>query len=347
MVLGTQAGFFATDSSNITFIGSSAGFYASGSSNSTFIGYQAGNLVTGSINSTFIGYQAGNKASSSVGATLVGYQAGANQSGINYSTFFGYLVGNNNNSTGLLGVNNIIIGTNITVSSSMSNQINIGGLIFGSGSYGTVGGNPSSGSANGSVGINQPNPKYTLDVSGSVNGTTYNVTNGIVPQEQYMTFTSSYTLTNSTALQKIFGGTPNGMITLATSSLYFFECILSVTNMSATTGNASFNILGSGSVLLASASWVAYGSDTTTPATAATISGIYVNAISSSTNIITASTGTGMYVYIKGSLRTKAGGTLQPSLGLTSANAAIVDQQSYFKIYQAGTGSGVGVGIIT
>jgi len=69
------------------------------------------------------------------------------------------------------GSNNIVIGTNIGLPTSVNNQINIGGLIFGSGSNalsGSAAGFQSiTGSANGSVGINQPNPRYTLDVSGS------------------------------------------------------------------------------------------------------------------------------------------------------------------------------------
>jgi hypothetical protein len=65
-----------------------------------------------------------------------------------------------------IGANNIIIGKSVTLPNGYANGINLGGLIFGSGSNSSVGSN-FSGSANGRVGINQPTPAFSLDVSGS------------------------------------------------------------------------------------------------------------------------------------------------------------------------------------
>jgi hypothetical protein len=70
-----------------------------------------------------------------------------------------------------VGTNNIIIGTNITLPPQTINSINIGGTIFTTGSYSTLIGNPSSGSAMGRVGINVYPPIYSLQVSGSTSST--------------------------------------------------------------------------------------------------------------------------------------------------------------------------------
>jgi len=70
-----------------------------------------------------------------------------------------------------IGSNNIIIGTGISLPTAYANGINIAGLIFGSGSTFNTTTTVVSGSANGRIGINQPFPQYSLDVSGSGNYT--------------------------------------------------------------------------------------------------------------------------------------------------------------------------------
>ena len=68
--------------------------------------------------------------------------------------------------------NNIIIGTNITLADGTTDSINIGGILFGTGSYNTITGDPYSGSVGGGkIGVNITNPSYSLDVSGSGNYT--------------------------------------------------------------------------------------------------------------------------------------------------------------------------------
>ena len=86
-----------------------------------------------------------------------------------FSTLIGYRVGDNVDTVAASSIksNNIIIGTNITLNSGRQDSINLGGLIFGTGSYSTIAGNPFSGSANGRIGINQPLPQFNFDVSGS------------------------------------------------------------------------------------------------------------------------------------------------------------------------------------
>ena len=84
----------------------------------------------------------------------------------------GYYVGSNTNTSTSIGTGNIIIGNNITIPPGTQNSINLGAIIFATGSYSTLGaGNLYSGSQAGvgRVGINKVTPIYTLDVSGSGN----------------------------------------------------------------------------------------------------------------------------------------------------------------------------------
>jgi hypothetical protein len=69
-----------------------------------------------------------------------------------------------------IGTNNIIIGTSVTLEDGRQDSINIGGIIFGTGSYynndNTI--NSFTGSAGGRIGINVTNPTHNLEVSGTV-----------------------------------------------------------------------------------------------------------------------------------------------------------------------------------
>ena len=147
--LGAGQDTAATIYSNM--IGSPAGVSARSASYSNFIGVGAGSFATLASGSNFIGYGAGNFAASASNSNLFGYNVGR-----------GDIDGNT------IGPNNIIIGTNISLPYNYRNGINIGGILFGSGSYATPTGNVFSGSVgNGRIGINQPTPSFNLDVSGS------------------------------------------------------------------------------------------------------------------------------------------------------------------------------------
>jgi len=178
--VGEQAGYNSSNSANSTLVGAFAGFGAYSSSFITAIGYSAGISMSNAGNATVIGPFAGYGSIGSIGSNSQGIYAGAATSGSIYSTFVGpyagyqmsgssysNVIGYNAGFRSTLGNNNIIIGTEVTLASGSSNSINIGGLIFGSGSYFSTS-SVSSGSANGYVGINQPNPQYSLDVSGSI-----------------------------------------------------------------------------------------------------------------------------------------------------------------------------------
>jgi hypothetical protein len=178
--LGTIAGALSGNADNSIFMGSAAGYEAAGSSTSNFIGYQAGFFAQDSNYSNFIGNQAGQYSSLATSSNFIGNQAGqysgannsnffgtlagAEVSNSHYSNFIGYFAGRGNN----LGRNNILIGTNIGLPSGSRDRINIAGLIYGTGSYFNTSGAVFSGSANGRIGINQPNPQKEFDVSGSI-----------------------------------------------------------------------------------------------------------------------------------------------------------------------------------
>lgn len=183
--LGTQAGASAVNASNSNFIGVTAGYSASYSNASNFIGDEAGyNAFSASIsnfigkgagngainadNSNFIGFNAGYQASFAYSSNFMGLYAGDSATSASYSTFLGFNAGRNFAGTGVKS-NNIIIGTNITFENDRKDSINLGGVIFATGSYSTLSGTPFSGSVtNARVGINKSLPQYTLDVSGSV-----------------------------------------------------------------------------------------------------------------------------------------------------------------------------------
>ena len=168
--IGYVAGYSASYSSYSNFIGWYAGYEATQAYISNFIGANAGYSATNAIESNFIGDGAGSFAINAKYSNFFGTLSGEDASNASYSNLIGYRTGKRVTSNGI-GTNNIIIGNSITLENDRRDSINIGGLIFGTGSYysagtGTTG--ISSGSANGRIGINIVNPTQALDVSGSV-----------------------------------------------------------------------------------------------------------------------------------------------------------------------------------
>jgi len=113
------------DSSNNTYVGVGAGnSYSntlSGNSNLTVLGVNAGGATNNVTNSIYVGTSAGNAASSSDSVIAIGVSAIAGGSN---NIFVG-------NSTGNAGSNNILIGHNLQPASTVSNQLNINGFVYG------------------------------------------------------------------------------------------------------------------------------------------------------------------------------------------------------------------------
>jgi len=164
------------------------------------------------------------------------------------------------------------------------------------------------------------------------------------PEENFVALTSTYTLTSTTSSQKLFNATTNGALAVAGSTSYFFECQFRLSSMSATSGNTKFDLLGAGTATLTSTAWSASGVDNTSPATSASSSASYTAASISSTNVVAAGTGTGVFVTIQGIFRVNAGGTIIPSVALTTAAAAVVGVNSYFKCRPIGSNTVTTVG---
>lgn len=164
-----------------------------------------------------------------------------------------------------------------------------------------------------------------------------NGSNALIQEMFFAALTADYTLASQTAVQKLFNVPTNGALTLPASTSYMFECLLSLTTMSATSGNFLFSLLGGGTASLTSALYLATGLDATTPATAAALSGSLTAAGASTGDIVVAATGTAAAVLIKGIVRVNAAGTIIPSIGLTTAAAAVVKANSYISFTPIGS----------
>lgn len=202
--LGENSGYDATNANNSNFFGNNTGREATNANNSNFMGYYAGYQSVNAEFSNFFGFESGYQASDATESNFFGTNAGYVATGSSYSNIFGYRAGANTELLSGVGSNNIIIGTNITLEHNRKDSINIGGLIFGTGSHFDTGSsNPLSGSANGKVGINQPFPEYSFDVSGSGRYTDGLIVSGNLISDNFvgdLQGTSSFAVTASYAL---------------------------------------------------------------------------------------------------------------------------------------------------
>lgn len=168
--------------------------------------------------------------------------------------------------------------------------------------------------------------------------------------EHFVARTGTKTMTSNTSLQAVFGGgtgaLTNGALTVAASTSYYFECSLNLSGMSATSGNIGFSISGGGTATFTSAAWHSFGFDATTQTTpvAAGQGGIFSNAQARTGNIGVPTTGTAYSVLIKGIFRINGAGTIIPSVQLTTASAAIIGENCWFKCNPVGTNTVISVG---
>jgi hypothetical protein len=311
--LGDSAGQSTQNTIASIMIGSSAGVNAQSASYSNFLGIGAGGFATFASGSNFIGYGAGNFAALASNSNLFGYNVGR-----------GDISGNS------IGPNNIVIGTNISLPYNYRNGINIGGILFGSGSYTTPTGNVFSGSVgNGRIGINQPNPSFNLDVSGSGR-----FTNGL-------SLTGSLSTTGSVTLQGLTTTPKSFVVTIdnTTGQLFYTSStgfVAGAVSPGAPTGSIQYNNAGA----FAGVSTLTYDGTTlrATGSFSGSFTGIYNNLVS--LNNTTNATFPMLYASGSGNSITLSGSTgvvLTPSLGRITSNVLQVDGTG-----TTATGSGVG-----
>ena len=206
--LGFYAGAGATNANSSNFLGQSAGGNATNTNRSNFLGSSAGDSAVDADQSNFLGFYAGRDATKAENSNFLGFQVGFRAISASYSTLLGYQVGYTPTASLSIGTNNIIIGTNITLSGSRKDSINIGGIIFGTGSHSDINATyPFSGSVNGRIGINIVDPTYSLHVSGTV--AFPNLTN--TAQTNIVTINTSTGQLFYTASSNIGGGGGSGV----------------------------------------------------------------------------------------------------------------------------------------
>lgn len=152
--------------------------------------------------------------------------------------------------------------------------------------------------------------------------------NALAPQ--FITLTSTYTLTSQTGAQKLFNTSANGRISLPIG-LYFFDCFFDLSSMSASSGSFGWT-LAAGTATIAGIKWHSYANKAALATAASPQSTVNTAA---NTTIATATTNTVGWAKIAGKVRISAEGTVIPQVSLGVAAAAVVGVDSYFRIWQA------------
>lgn len=166
---------------------------------------------------------------------------------------------------------------------------------------------------------------------------------GYVPIRHFIRADAARTLPNDLNENAIFNSPANGRLTLETG-VYKFEAIIAITAMSATSGNALIDWLGAGTAVCASWLWYYTGKDGTNSGVA-NLNGAVRTTQDSAASIVTAGTGTEMFVRAEGTFEVTTGGTLIPSVDQVTATAtASVNIGSYFMCERMGPTTSVSVG---
>jgi hypothetical protein len=165
---------------------------------------------------------------------------------------------------------------------------------------------------------------------------------GVIPVVHWIRADSTNTLTSTTSAQKVFGSPTNGQITLETGA-YEFEALINMASMSATSGNATFQI--GGTATFDSVLWIGYGRDAAADAATGTLSGSCSrDATLVTAPLITAGTATEMVALLRGTFEVTAGGTFILNVALQTAAAAVVQIGSFLRISRIGSTSMASVG---
>ena len=164
---------------------------------------------------------------------------------------------------------------------------------------------------------------------------------GVMATESFINPTATYTLTSQTAAQALFNVVTNGTITLPLGT-YQFECMFALASMSGSSGSFGFAL--GGTAVIGSR----YHTIASMPAsilnTATATYQTWASGASPTTSLTANSTNGNGVAFIKGIVRVTTAGTLIPQVSLTSAAAAVVQLDSYFKIAPLGSQTVTSVG---
>jgi hypothetical protein len=164
-------------------------------------------------------------------------------------------------------------------------------------------------------------------------------TRQVVNAEQFITLTSTYTLTSQTAAQKLFNTSTNGAVTLPVGT-YYFECLFTLSSMSASSGAFGWD-LTAGTATISGISWASLGNKAALATAASPQSTVNTAA---NTTIVTATANTVGWALIRGKARISVAGTVTPQVSLGVAATAVVGVDSYFRIVPVGSNTVTNVG---
>ncbi len=157
---------------------------------------------------------------------------------------------------------------------------------------------------------------------------------GYVPARHCTRQAASRSLTSSVSEQAVFDAAQD-TLTLETGT-YFFQSLIYVTGLSATSGNFAFDFIGAGTATAADILYHGWGIDNTTPTNAATVTGSWTITQQSVASIVTAGTGTGAAVNLQGTFEITGAGTIIPSVTLVTASAGTVAAGTFFCVERWG-----------
>ena len=164
----------------------------------------------------------------------------------------------------------------------------------------------------------------------------------VVDAEQFLALTTTYTLTSTTALQKLFNVPSAGSLTVQASTSYFFECEFDLSSMSTASNAFSFGF--GGTATFTSLKYVATSQRSSSLTTATAAQMVVGSAAAAQPLVPAATTGATGTAWVTGIIRVNAGGTLIPEVALGNAAAAVVGTNSFFRIWPTGSNTVTNVG---
>jgi len=130
-----------------------------------------------------------------------------------------------------------------------------------------------------------------------------------------------FTLLTQTASQQLFDTSASGALALDVG-VYSFEAAIYLTGLSATSGNGTFSVLGSGTATTGNFLMQSVGLDNNSPLSSAARNGS--GSATSSVKLVGNATGTGVLTVVSGHFEVTSAGTIIPSITLDDLPTAPV-----------------------